>query len=1140
MKNELQAFDVKSVPLKGRNLVEASAGTGKTYSIGMLVLRMIIEKKIPIENQLVVTFTKFAVAELQERIRLFVKEAYNAALGRPCKDATIQTIVSDVEDKTALKDRLRAALLMLDEAPIMTIHGFSQQMLNEFSFETGQAFQLELQSNVDDFIERVINKFWRKEVSLLPENVFEISDFEKIRKYLKTVFQKALGGQTFIGNAEIEDNLNAIEYANTVLQLKEEKIKFQEEISNYHTANKATIIEEIHIAKTHAIKALAPLIDDEEAMFSKVYISKTEKNTPKYYDKLQGEYWDKIDEYIALESDIKAKQALLIDVLLLIAQGNYLSVLQDSIEQSNVLTFDAMILNLHQVLVKENNEKLKSLIQAKYKVAFIDEFQDTDIIQFQLFAKLFIDTQKDSESILFLIGDPKQSIYAFRGADVDSYLAASKTVDQVYSMNTNFRSSESMVQATNNLYEAAGNAAFSYNDIETIAYHQVAAQHKERKFLKHGLPIEDTLVFAPHNNADNGLQGLADTIAALLNPENEYTLQANVDSIPRAIKPEDIAILVRKGDEGATAKKLLQKYNIPSVTVNDAKVLASQEAEELVLLLQAMIQPTINNVKSALYLSFLNTLKLDIDNQLINLSRIDDVQLLALFETYHELVLENRVYQAFMKLVSDFSVEQYFAQNVGQQRVLSNIFQIVELLHQQQYKKSLNAEELLVWLKQSIKAETEGDEYIMQIESDENAVNILTLHKSKGLEYPIVFIWGIHSEIKIQGERFYKLKSEGEQQVFKLGIDISTEEEYDIRKTESEELKRLIYVGITRAAYRCYIFYSTHDLDKKVLSDFTKIIPEHSGIIANYVLEEQATNYQSEHLQKPNSINIDTALLEESKSNWSILSYSALSVPHEYEPKLFSKELKSYNHFIFNELERGANIGTKLHELFEKADFQKDYSVAQLDAGSKKLLESFNKSTKNKEQDNTTMIALLLQNVLNAHVSFANTTFSLNQIPQNKRLNELEFLFPLHNENHIEQLKKLLLSYNTSIQSKYINISGMMTGFVDLLFEHEGKFYILDWKSNYLGFDISDYEGENLQAAMQHNQYTLQYLIYTVAVHKFLKQRLGEAYSYDEHFGGVIYIFLRGARANASSGIFTDRPSSDFVEALESALMNVS
>lgn len=1138
MKSDQQIFDVKNVALKGRNLVEASAGTGKTYSIGMLVLRMIIEKHIPIEGQLVVTFTKFAVAELQERIRLFVKEAYNAATGRPCSDPMIRSVVERAGGgDTGLRDRLRAALLMLDEAPILTIHGFCQQMLNEFSFETGQPFRLELQTNVDTFVEHAVQKFWRKVISLLPSGVLELDQLPEIREQLRTVFTKALAGQRFLGNIAIASDHDVLEHAQEVISIKAERERALKEIYIYPIANKAALLADIRAAGSAAIKALEPLLEQPRALFDKACELGSDP-IPKYYEKLSDPYWRLIEDQLQLSATLSVAQHSLIDVLLLIAQRDHLPSLQESIEQSNVLTFDAMILNLHKILVREGNEKLKALIQAKYKVAFIDEFQDTDIIQFELFKKLFIDVDAAADSTLFLIGDPKQSIYAFRGADVDSYLAASKTVDTVHSMNTNFRSSESMVQALNAFYEAAGSASFGYDEeTEGIFYHHVAAKHRDRKFMKHGQVLDDTLLFAPAKNADRGLEHLTDTVAALLDPGNGYTIQASAGEAARKIKPEDIAILVRKRDEGVKAKALLQRHNIPSVTVDDAKVLASQEAEEMILLLEAMIRPDIRKVRSALYLSFLNRLKITIDRQTIDLNKLDDVQLLGIFGSYHELIMENKVYQAFMKLLNDFSVPQHFSQKVAGQRVLSNVSQITELLHQQQYQKSRSAEELLVWLKQSIKANAEGDEYLMQIESDEHAVNILTLHKSKGLEYPIVFMWGVHAGVDVKDDRFYRIASNSGTQDHKLGRNLSTEEAASVVQAEERELRRLIYVGITRAVYRCYVFYSDHMIGKKVLGSLISGLNENVNIRTDLVLEDEVNSYQAENSRAITAARMDKDIMEQSRSNWNLLSYSALSIPHEYEPKPYSNDLKDYDHFIFNELERGANVGTKLHTLFEKVDFRKDFiGTTSLDRSTQKLLASFNKTVQGKEQDRTAMIAALLHNVLHAKIQVGDSSFALHEVAMQQRLNELEFVFPVSNERAMDDLKRLLEGYRTGIRSKYQDLKGMMTGFIDLLFEYEGKYYILDWKSNYLGFEHSAYVGEDLAAAMNSNQYTLQYLIYTVAVHKFLRQRMGSAYSYDLHFGGVIYIFLRGARAGTTSGIFTDRPELKFVTALEAAL----
>lgn len=1137
--NTTLPFDVRTVPLAGKNLVEASAGTGKTYSIGILVLRMIIEKDISIENQLIVTYTNFAVAELQERIRAFIKAAYHAATGRPCHDPLISALIENAPDQAGLKDRLRAALLLLDEAPILTIHGFCQQMLYEFAFETGQPFQLELQTNVDEFIDNTIHAFWRSELSLLPVNMLEIKDLEALSKMLKDLLIKGLAGTWFAGNSVIGDQLDPAYYWEARQQLQSGIAAQKETILAYPMQHREELLADLAQAGKAAEKAFADKVSHPEEMFAQALKGLTDKKSPAYLSKLKSPYWELFKAYLALKEDLVQQTHLVTDVLLLRAQRDYLPLLKEKIRQSNVLTFDAMILNLHKAIVIDNNEALCALIREKYKAVFIDEFQDTDHIQFQLFKKLFVEQPDENEGTLFLIGDPKQSIYAFRNADVASYLYASTLVSNKYSMNTNFRSSKDMIHAANHFFNAAGDAAFGYDaaDTQKIMYHTVLAQHETRKLLKEGAVQEESLFFAPCKNEQHAFEAICDEVAALLNPANGYQLQADEDTAPRAIRPEDIAILVRQGKFGRSIKQQLQQLDIPAVNIDDSRVLETKEAQDLSLILQAMIQPDIRNVKSALYLTFLNDLYMDTSGTAIDLFTIDDVGLLALFGAYHQLMMEQKTFQALMKLFSDFNLQQQFSKKFGKQRSLSNIMQLAELLHQQQYRKALNADELWVWLRQSIGAKVEGDEFTLQIESDEHAVHILTLHKSKGLEYPIVFVYGVHTQPDIKDHQLNTIKTGNGSRILKLKPDLTETEQEQLLKNEDQELRRLIYVAITRAAYRCYIYYSTSNFAGKPLHQLMQTIPEHSGIVTEYNTTASIARYRKGNPEEIRPISLNQKLAEQSRSNWGLFSYSALSIKHEFEPKPYSNELKSYDQFIFNQLERGADIGTKLHELFEVIDFQKDYMQPQLDYFSNKLLRSFDKTEQGKEVDNAPMIAQMLQHVLQAKISVHNTVFSLADIPMAKRLNELEFMFPLQQEQSAARLLQLLQHYDTGIQDKYHQLNGMMTGFIDLLFEHKGRFYILDWKSNYLGFELKDYEGEQLKQAMHHSQYTLQYLIYTVAVHKFLKQRMGDSYDYEQHFGGIIYVFLRGARSGQESGIFTDRPDKAFIEALEKVLM---
>lgn len=1150
-------FDVTNVPLLDKNLVEASAGTGKTYSIAILVLRMIVEKNISIDKQLIVTFTNFAVAELQERIRLFIKQAYDIALRTEEEDARllmnddeiIRSVCNNFPDKYELQERLRASLLLMDEASILTIHGFCQQMLSEFAFETKQNFRATLQNDVSEFIEQVSDQFWRRELSTLPVGLFEPQELFRIKNNLVTILRKALSHVFFKVNKDAKDEdkysvrVGDVITANEKLAAKEKELKLllQTDLEN--------VTADIN-SNRYSANAFGPEIGNTEVFFQTVKALFVAGEEAGYYTKFRSVFWEMLREYAALHQERAAVQGLLEHHLYHLGLKHYLPMLKENIHAANVLTFDSMILDMHRIIVTEQNEKLVRLIRQKYPVAFIDEFQDTDSVQFELFQKLFIEESQGNnddeeaavaDTVLFLIGDPKQSIYAFRNADVESYLHAARQVKNRYTMNTNFRSSEKMIAAANYFFGSSGVGTFGYTDMDElkIEYQNVSAHHRNKNIFRQNSVETDTLLFSASSNVEEAKAALVDTLCSLLDPVNNYRIDDGKGDL-RTIYPKDIAILVRGKDAGVELKAALNKRNVPAVNIDEATILKSKEAKDLSLILQAFIKPSIQNIRSALYLSFLHQIYIQQERTLLPLLDLDEIGMTGLFTSYHQLSVEQSVYQALLKLFSDFSVQQNLSENFATQRSLANLLQLTELLHQQQYRKDLSAEELWLWLKQAINNNAvQGDQYMQQIESDEDAVNILTIHKSKGLEFPIVLVYGMHSAPNIGRSDLLELKDNKGRRILKFRSELDSDEQNRSLKKAAQEDSRLLYVAITRAVYRCYIFYGKNGFSKSVLSGLLQPLSSTNGIDLNFERPESEGGILPPLSEKKTvqAIRIPLSKAVQSRSEWNLLSYSALAIKHEYEPKRNSRALTEYDNFIFNLLPRGADAGTMLHEIFEKIDFEKDHT----DATKWKYFEQrsftqFNRKEGKKEIDHSEDIVQLVRHVMQADIIVDENSFRLDQVSYDKRLNELSFNFPITQKDVQHRLWPLLAKYRTGIQERYDSLSGMMTGFIDLLFEHNGRYYILDWKSNYLGFELEDYQGERLQAAMQHNQYILQYLIYTLAVHKFLKQRLGTAYNYEEHFGGVIYIFLRGARAGTASGIFTDRPDFGFITALEAAM----
>lgn len=410
MKPSSLPFDPKTVSLQGSNLIEASAGTGKTYSIALLVLRLVIEKNIPIQQILMVTFTRAAVAELELRVRAFIRQAAKAARGENIEDQTIMTLVTNNLSKAGAEvtiGRLAQAQLLLDETSVLTIHSFCQRTLGEYAFETGQLFGAETLGE-DEFLQLVYDSFhecWRQKVTTLhPELLEMLLEAGLDREDVLQLIREALAGKMIRNQGPIPPGFLSERYQEGLL-------------------------ESLRNGDVEPDKQLGIIIQ---------FITELA-----------------IDWVIADIRKIKSAKGF--------------------------ITYDDMIRLLHHaVLEGSHREQLVTHLQNKYQAVFIDEFQDTDRDQYEIFQALF-----SEKHILFYIGDPKQSIYGWRKADIFTYFKAKNKVQRVHEMNTNHRSGRAYIEAMNGFFLPEPDFdTFAFGDAhEGIRYIPVNSPDENKKGL---------------------------------------------------------------------------------------------------------------------------------------------------------------------------------------------------------------------------------------------------------------------------------------------------------------------------------------------------------------------------------------------------------------------------------------------------------------------------------------------------------------------------------------------------------------------------------------------------------------------------------------------------------------------------------
>lgn len=1124
-------FNASTVELKDSNLIEASAGTGKTYSIAILVLRLILEEEVPVKEVLMVTFTKAAVAELEERVRLFIRSAHKYASGKAIDDKNICALVQQAIEKRgeqAVQAQLRDSVLFLDETSVLTIHSFCQQTLNEFAFETFQLFGAEMQPDLMPVIEEELNKFWRRHVTTLLPGLLEQVWREDLRDSFREVLKNHLSGKKYPGyNERTTYSISAAQQQSWEQQLAvlhEQKRALEEVLLTYVSANAAklqAICEEDRNAKKTFLSCLSSPKDF-------IALVREKKGKVAYVAKLFPEIIQRIDAVDVVEASVAP-----------IVQGIYQQLCYVAIreagegvalfkERNNVLGYDDLISNLHHALTGRNSTQLVKLLRKKYRAVFIDEFQDTDRQQFEIFDRAF-----GRDTILFYIGDPKQSIYAWRKADIFTYFRARDAVKYLYSMNHNYRSSARMIDAMNQFFLPEPGFDTFYFGVEdnSILYIPVESPEPNTKgeLLQSNSAVTPFTIFSVPNSKTL-LEGVAAQVATLLQDESYLILKKDMS---RRILPSDIGILVRTGKQGQEVKAQLARLGIPSVTIDDAKVLQSEEARYLLYLLEAIARPDRASINRALHSPFTG---FDADH----IPALNDGAVLELFSSYKKRWQDDGVYTALMDFVANFDVKQVLLspQAVNGERIITNLFQLIELVHQAESRKNLSMQELLSWLKRGIDGMwAEGDEYTQRMESDDDAVKIVTIHKSKGLEYNIVLAPFLDF-VETRDRNFVSFRDPASGDY--IGAEsnrLSAEQLGWYAQQAEQENRRLLYVAITRAVYACYVYRNTYSYYKSsTLATFVNALRNTDGsliALKSEVPTAPATRYRqvshSKALASPASVHF--VLREE---NWRKMSYTMLAAKpdHQVPPRSFPLP-QVYDNFIFHQLRRGAKTGNFLHFIFENIHFSDD------SRWDKWLEEAIRRFVPGQQVEYLPLLREMLQQVLYTNIGGEGEPFMLSDVDWHKRMTELEFDFPV--PTFPPAMLHALSDDQASILIRNLQglpgnaLEGIMNGKIDLFFEHGGRYYVLDWKSNYLGNDLEDYSPVALAKAMNENNYHLQYLIYTVAVKKYLESRLPQ-FDYATQFGGVIYIFVRGVRAGKDSGIFTHKPPLEKIEALEAII----
>lgn len=1179
-------------PLHGARLIEASAGTGKTFTIASLYLRLLLghgsaetrhATELTVDKILVVTFTEAATAELRDRIRARIHDARLAFSRGVSHDPVIQPLLEEISDHQTAAQILLQAERQMDEAAIYTIHGFCQRMLTQNAFESGSRFNNEFVTDESQLKSLVAADYWRRNFYHLPPSLaVEVRDvWSSPAALLKDIGGSLTGAPVKLSVEAMTDSLAELHNKNL------ERIDGFKALWREHEADLEALIASSGVNKRSYTKKSLPawleqvslwaasptlgydLPDKLDRFHQQILIEKTAKgDAPEH-------------EVFAAVAELLDNPANLRDPLMAHAIEECRTLLAKAKERKGWLSFDDLLTQLSAAIDNDRDDLLVERIRSQYPVAMIDEFQDTDPLQYSIFSNIYTtENAEQAQCGLFMIGDPKQAIYAFRGADIFTYIQARRQVSDHYTLGTNWRSTADMIASVNRVFEQPDRPFIYDQDIQFLSVNHSPKASERSWWLDN--QAQHALTFW-HQESQDGKpvtkgsyqQVMAEATAAQIQNVLTQSQQGSAffqdKEHKKAIQASDVAVLVRTGNEGKLVRQALADQGIASVYLsNRDSVFSTPEAADMQRLLQAVLTPEDDRALRAALASRLFALTaVDLDK--LNSDETEWETAVNAFKDYRKLWVTRGVMPMLRSVMAKSTIAERLLAEEGGERRLTDLLHIGELL--QEASQSLDSDYgLLRWLAEHI-AEPNGnaEDQVLRLESERNLVQIVTIHKSKGLEYDLVFLPFVCSYREVDKKSEVKYHDERENITV---LDI-TKQDDSIEKADKERLAedlRLIYVALTRAVYGCYVGMapirngrSTKEptgLHRSAMGHLVQNGQQGSIAALELALAKLAESQPAITVAEPpvlpdskwQPVEQDAPTLQPSEfnarieRNWWMTSYSSLvkqghQAYHDSSLDLPGFDIDSaaekaqegeeanielepeYSIYTFP---RGARPGTFLHTVFEEIDF-----TAPVDSPETITILTELLLRENYEAAWLPVLQKLIDDVL--HCPLDGNDLKLVDKNATQRLTEMEFLLPI--ELLSSAMLNKVIARHDSVSAKagelgFATVSGMLKGFIDLVFEHHGKYYVLDWKSNHLGDEPNAYRGDQLTEAMRDHRYDLQYQIYALALQRFLRSRIPD-YDYETHFGGVYYLFLRGMEAGSDSGIFYARPSQSLLAELD-------
>ncbi|MCX5894274.1 MAG: exodeoxyribonuclease V subunit beta [Proteobacteria bacterium] len=989
-------FDLAESPLQGTNLIEASAGTGKTYTIAGLFLRLILEKELTVEEILVVTFTEAATEELRDRIRNLLKRSLRMLTHEhDCgvADGALKMITDRHRGSDRAISRLHCALRDFDESAIYTIHGFCQRMLRENAFESRALFDTELVTDQSELVQEIVDDFWRKQFYKASPLFIQYALEER---YTPDYFMNILRNRSIDPSFVIVPRAAKPDIGAAEEQLLHRYEQLQAQWPSVRSeVERILFTSGLHRSK-YSPDAIPGLAEEMDAYLRGGEPLQKGSGFVKFTDSyIAGAVTKKTQPpqhpFFALCEDFEQTYKTIIgafDQYLLCMSAELFDFVTGELtgrkREQNIRSFDDLLEDMHRALRGKGREDLIRAIRNRFKAALIDEFQDTDPVQYDIFTTIF----NTGSSILYLIGDPKQAIYRFRGADIFAYMKASSGVQDRYTLGTNWRSDPELITAVNTFFLRARNQ-FVFEEIEFHTMHPASKPHREELRFngKSEPPLHIWFIDRRYADKKKGTRVLKPTAEGIISRTVAAEIarlitlgrkgHAVIDSRP--LRPGDIAVLVRKNRQARMVQDELKQLLVPSVLYGAESIFVSHEAQEMERLLAAVAEPGNEPlVRAALATDLLGFS----GNELHALREQEPAweKRLMQFHQYHDRWAQHGFIRMFSTLMKQEGVRlRLIAYRDGDRR-MTNLLHGAEVLHRAEIEHQYGMENLIKWLAEKRREKDVSEENQIRLETDENAVKLITIHRSKGLEYPVVFCPFAWDGSKI-GTRL-PFSFHNTDQDNNLTLDIGSHNEQHRKIAEREELAenvRLLYVAMTRAQHRCYVVWGAINESEtsalayllhqpRHVSPDTAVVDELEGHVSGLSPEEmfeevakletltgtirvrnlpviQAEPYMS-YAAAPEQLEC-RQFTGAIRRDWAIASYSSLvhagryEEPSDYDradarvPRIASSPEKNS---IFG-FPRGLKAGRCIHDIFEHLDFRLDNPEAAQKLISDKLVQ---------------------------------------------------------------------------------------------------------------------------------------------------------------------------------------------------------